>query len=100
MRCACDPPWQPLLRNLRYCQGLTMTTEAPETPEALKARKLAHLDAVIEALSAETRDVARAFFHGWVLSAAMELWDRGVLTQEERQAIEARVKALTQAAAS
>lgn len=61
-----------------------------ETPEALKARKMLQLDAVLEAMAAETRDVSKAFFHGWVLSAAMELWDRGVLTQEERLAIEAR----------
>ncbi len=71
-----------------------MTTEIPE---ALKARKLAHLDAVLEALGAETRDVSRAFYHGWILSAAMELWDRGVLSQEERLDIEAKVKTLTQA---
>ncbi|EIK96314.1 hypothetical protein PMM47T1_11916 [Pseudomonas sp. M47T1] len=71
-----------------------------ETPEALKERKLAHLDAVLEALNAETRELSRAFYHGWILSAAMELWDRGVLTQHERLAIEAKVKALTQGAAA
>lgn len=76
-----------------FTQGISMTTE---TPEALKARKLAHLDAVLEALAAETREVSRAFYHGWVLSAAMELWDRGVLSQEERLDIEAKVKAITQ----
>ncbi|WP_213875827.1 hypothetical protein [Pseudomonas sp. dw_358] len=61
-----------------------------ETPEALKARKMLQLDAVLEAMATETRDVSKAFFHGWVLSAAMELWDRGVLTQEERLAVETR----------
>lgn len=73
-----------------------MTTE---TPEALKARKLLHLEAVLEAMSTETRPVSKAFYHGWVLSAAMELWDSGVLSQEERQDIEARVKVMTQGAA-
>ena len=65
-----------------------------ETPEAIKARKLLQLEALLEALAVEERDLSKAFYHGWILSAAMELWDRGVLTQEERQAIEGRVKAL------
>lgn len=66
------------------------TPETPETPEALKARKTTQLDAILEAMATETRAVSKAFYHGWVLSAAMELWDRGVLSQEERLAIEAR----------
>ena len=65
-----------------------------ETPEAIKARKLVQLEALLEALAVEERDLSKAFYHGWILSAALELWDRGVLTQEERQAIEGRVKAL------
>ncbi|MGI4836690.1 MAG: hypothetical protein ACRYF9_03675 [Janthinobacterium lividum] len=68
-----------------------MTTE---TPEAIKARKLLQLEALLEALAVEERDLSKAFYHGWILSAAMELWDRGVLTQEERQSIEGRVKAI------
>ncbi|WP_213879347.1 hypothetical protein [Pseudomonas sp. dw_358] len=51
---------------------------------------MTQLDAVLEAMAAETREVSKAFFHGWVLSAGKELWDRGVFTQEERLAIEAR----------
>lgn len=65
-----------------------------ETPEAIKARKLLQLEALLEALAVEERDLSKAFYHGWILSAAMELWDRGVLSQEERQSIEGRVKAL------
>ncbi len=65
-----------------------------ETPEAIKARKLLQLEALLEALAVEERDLSKAFYHGWILSAAMELWDRGVLTQEERQSIEGRVKAI------
>jgi hypothetical protein len=68
-----------------------MTTE---TPEAIKARKLLQLEALLEALAVEERDLSKAFYHGWILSAAMELWDRGVLTQEERQSIEGRVKVI------
>ena len=67
-----------------------------ETPEDIKARKLSQLDALLEALAVEERDLSKAFYHGWILSAAMELWDRGVLTQEERQSIEGRVKAIIQ----
>lgn len=62
-----------------------------ETPEALKARKLTQLEALLEAIASEERPLSKAFYHGWILSAAMELWDRGVLSQEERQSIEARV---------
>lgn len=69
-----------------------------ESPEAIKARKLTQLEAVMEAMTSETRDVSRAFYHGWVLSAAMELWDRGVFSQEERLAIEARVTLIAQGA--
>lgn len=65
-----------------------------ETPEAIKARKMSQLDALLEALAVEERDLSKAFYHGWILSAAMELWDRGVLSQEERQAIEARVNVI------
>jgi hypothetical protein len=65
-----------------------------ETPQALKARKLSQFEALLEAMGAETRDVSKAFYHGWILSAAMELWDRGVLSQEERQAIEAQANAV------
>lgn len=63
-----------------------------ESPEQLKARKVAQLEALIEAIAAEQNTLSRAFFHGWIMSAAMELWDRGVLSQEERLAIEVRVK--------
>lgn len=63
-----------------------------ESPEQLKARKLAQLEALIEAIAAEQNALSRAFFHGWIMSAAMELWDRGVLSQEERLAMEVRVK--------
>jgi len=65
-----------------------MTTE---TPEAIKARKMLQIDALLEAISVEERPLSKAFYHGWILSAAMELWDRGVLTREERLDIEARV---------
>lgn len=68
-----------------------MTTE---TPAQIKARKMTQLDTLIEALGVEQRDLSKAFYHGWILSAAMELWDRGVLTQDERQSIEARVAAI------
>lgn len=67
-----------------------------ETAEAIKARKLTQLEAVLEAMSSETRELSRAFYHGWILSAAMELWDRGVFTQKERLAIEARVTLIAQ----
>lgn len=68
-----------------------MTSEAPE---AIKARKISQLDALLDALAVEERDLSKAFYHGWILSAAMELWDRGVLTQDERQSIESRVNAI------
>jgi hypothetical protein len=73
-----------------------MTSQTPETPEAIKARKLTQLEAVLEAMGSETRDLSRAFYHGWILSAAMELWDRGVLSQQERLDIEARVTLIAQ----
>jgi hypothetical protein len=65
-----------------------------ETPEAIKARKLTQLEALLEAIAIEERPLSKAFYHGWILSAAMELWDRGVLSQEERQGIEGRVNAI------
>lgn len=65
-----------------------------ETAEQIKTRKLTQLEALLEALTVEERDLSKAFYHGWILSAAMELWDRGVLTQEERQSIEGRVNAI------
>ena len=72
-----------------------MTTDMPpevmtETPEARKARKLLQLDAVLEAMDTETRPLSKAFYHGWILSAAMELWDSAILTREERLGIEER----------
>ncbi len=65
-----------------------------ETPEAIKARKMLQLDGLLEALAVEERPLSKAFYHGWILSAAMELWDRGVLSQEERQGIESRVNVI------
>ncbi|WP_407316208.1 hypothetical protein [Pseudomonas sp. nanlin1] len=80
-----------------------MTFESPEiseSPEALKARKLVQLNSLLEAMGSETRDLSKAFYHGWILSAAMELWDRGVLSQEERQAFEVKANAAANGAAA